>query len=201
MSLQTFIAKQFRRPDGLTGRIISGVMRKGNRIAYERLISFMNITSNDELLEIGYGHGTGIQLICNRFDCHLTGIDFSELMFREAGKRNSANINNGRVSLYNGDYVNHRFLPLTFDKVFFINVIYFWTNIEVPFKKIYEELKDDGRLFIYMAHRDDLNKLKFTSDDIFNKYSIDFVEEKLKLAGFREIIYKFDKGFYISAAK
>ena len=48
-----------------------------------------------------------------------------------------------------------------------------------------------------MSHRDDLNKLSFTDDAIFNKYHIEEVVEKLKNAGFNDIDYTFDHGYYV----
>jgi hypothetical protein len=52
-----------------------------------------------------------------------------------------------------------------------------------------------------MASKDDLAKLKFTKDDVFNKYSIEHVTEILRSAGFREVDYLFKKGYYIKAKK
>jgi hypothetical protein len=52
-----------------------------------------------------------------------------------------------------------------------------------------------------MADKDQLSNLKFTNDDIFNKYSIDEVLEAFKSAGFREFNYFFKKGYYVKAKK
>ena len=79
--------------------------------------------------------------------------------------------------------------------------MYFWDNLDKPFKKIKEELKQNGKLFIYMATSEYLNKHKFTKDDIFNKYTIDYVSQELKRAGMKNINYKFDNGYYITCEK
>jgi hypothetical protein len=52
-----------------------------------------------------------------------------------------------------------------------------------------------------MESKDDLSKVKFTIDDIFNKYSIEQVTEALKSVGFKESEYYFKKGYYIKAKK
>ena len=176
-------------------------MKKGNSPAYFKIIEELEIKSGDRLLEIGYGHGLGIDMIFKKYDCHVTGIDFSELMYKEASNRNKKHIENGKLSLNFGDYLSFNTDNNSFDKIFFINVIYFWKTLESPLIKIRNELKTDGILCIYMAHRDDLNRLSFTSDDVFNKYTIEFITEELKKYGFREIQYKFDRGYYIKCKK
>lgn len=52
-----------------------------------------------------------------------------------------------------------------------------------------------------MAHKDKLNKLKFTQD-IFNKYSIEQVVDKLEFTGFKEINYCLkDIGYLVKCRK
>lgn len=196
-----FIGSQFKKPNGFFGKIVSFLMKKGNRNAYDIIIPKLDIKNGDTILEIGYGHGIGIDIICKNYDCLVTGIDFSKLMFNESKSRNKRHIKNNKLKLNFGDYLDFKYSQESFDKIYFINVIYFWDNLEKPFKKIYEELKQHGKLYIYMVGRDDLNKLKFTPDEIFNKYTIDFVSEELKRIGFKNIDYKFDNGYYITCEK
>ncbi len=196
-----FIGNQFKKPSGFGGKIISHVMKKSNKFAYERIIPKLGINKGDRLLEIGYGHGIGIDMICSDFDCSVTGIDFSELMYKEAQLRNKIHIENNKVALNFGDYLDFKCEKESFDIIFFINVIYFWNNLEKPFKKIKDELKQNGALSIYMVHRDNLKKMKFTTDDIFNKYTIDYVTEGLKRSGFKDVNYKYDNGYYIKCKK
>jgi hypothetical protein len=80
-------------------------------------------------------------------------------------------------------------------------VVYFWDKLKDPFLKIKSLLKQDGLFYFFMVKSDDLVKLKFAREDVFNKYSISQVVESLKLAGFREIDYFFDYGYFIKARK
>ncbi|MEI7981551.1 MAG: hypothetical protein WCI71_07840 [Bacteroidota bacterium] len=43
--------------------------------------------------------------------------------------------------------------------------------------------------------------MKFTKNDIFNRYSIDQVAECLTLAGFKDVVYSVDKGYIIKGRK
>jgi len=196
-----FIGNQFKKPTGFWGKIISFMMKKGNRYAYEKIIKCLEIKQNEKILEIGYGHGIGIDKISSDFDCFITGIDFSELMYTEAQKRNKKHIGNRKVELYFGDFLNSQLELKNYDKVFCINVVYFWDNLENPFLKIKTGLKEGGTFCMYMAHRDDLKKLKFTIDEIFNKYTIEQVVSTLESLGFKDINYTYDKGYLVKCKK
>lgn len=196
-----FIGNQFKKPSGFWGRVISFLMKKGNSKAYELIVDDLEIKSGDKLLEIGYGHGIGITQICTNYDCNVDGIDFSELMYNEAKKRNAKHIKEGRVRLSFGDYLDFNAEACLYDKIFCLNVIYFWEELNPPFSKIRNELKDGGYFCFFMAHRDDLNRLKFTKDDIFNKYTIDEVIASLKKVGFSDISYKQQNGYFVKCKK
>jgi len=197
----SFIGNQFKRPEGFGGKVISFMMKNANKIIYDKVLQILDICQNDRVFEIGYGHGVGIDRIASSIDCHVTGIDFSELMFLEAQKRNKTHIENKKVDLHFGDFLDYESGGNCYDKIFCINVIYFWDNLEKPFLKIQSELNKGGVFCIYMAHRDNLKIMKFTKDDIFNKYPIEKVTDELKSAGFVNIEYKYDIGYLITCRK
>jgi cyclopropane fatty-acyl-phospholipid synthase-like methyltransferase len=202
MSLLSKIGMQFKKPTGIPGKIISDLMIIGNRPAYETMIKDLEIRPNDKILEIGYGPGVGIDIISKRFEtCDIYGIDFSELMYRRAAKRNKKVIEKNRVHLLLGDFVDTKIGMISFDKIFCINVVYFWNNLQKPFERVRSLLKDDGIFCFYMEKKDDLNKLKFTKDEIFNKYSIEQISAALESAGFKEVDYHFNRGYFIKAKK
>jgi ubiquinone/menaquinone biosynthesis C-methylase UbiE len=202
MDILRKIGMQFKKPSGVPGRIISNLMIIGNRSAYEKMISDLKIEANDKILEIGYGPGIGIGLISKRIKtCTIYGIDFSELMFKRASKRNHHFIKNNRVHLMFGDFVETELSTTGFDKIFCINVVYFWDDLQKPFEKVNSLLKDDGTFCIYMAGKEELSKAKFTKDGIFNKYSIGQIVKELKSSGFPEIDHSFRKGYFIKAKK
>ena len=196
-----FIGNQFRKPTGFFGKIVSRLMIKGNSPEYDKIIPVLEVNQEDNLLEIGYGHGVGIDRIASKYNCKISGIDFSELMFREASKRNKKHLDNKKVTLYLGDFLSSEIILNQYDTVFCLNVVYFWDKLDEPFIKIWRVLKEGGLFCMFMAHRDDLTKVKFAKDGIFNKFSIEQVIDHLKLAGFDSISYKFDGGYYITCRK
>jgi ubiquinone/menaquinone biosynthesis C-methylase UbiE len=124
------IGQQLKKPTGFFGVIITNLMIKKNWSEYETIINDLKIQSNDKLLEIGYGPGVGINLISKRFgSCFIYGIDFSQLMFKRATKLNKHFIENKKVSLQFGDFNESEISTNDFDKIFCLNVVYFWDNL------------------------------------------------------------------------
>ena len=195
------IGNQFKKPTGVLGKIVSSFMKKGNSFAYEELLNILEIKDHDNVFEIGYGPGLGIEKILSKYKCSISGIDFSELMYKEASRRNKKHIELNNAKLHFGDFLAFELDESGFDKIFCINVIYFWDNLEKPFLAIRNGLKSKGIFCFYMAHTDQLKRLKFTKDDIFNKYSIEEVVEQLKLAGFSKINHQYNKGYFVKCEK
>jgi len=196
---KNFIAAQFKKPSGLFGIFSSNVMIKGNKANYEKILKELDLQPGDKLLEIGYGPGVGVNMIAKACStCIIHGIDFSSLMYRRARKYNKKYLDDNRMSLQNGDFLMTPLAKNEYDKIFCLNVVYFWNDLYEPFKKVFSLLKPGGGFYIYMAHRD---VLKRAPDKIFNKYSIEQVVEALKTAGFTDVAYYSEKGYYIKAIR
>jgi ubiquinone/menaquinone biosynthesis C-methylase UbiE len=199
--LRELIASQFKKPTGLFGIFSSNKMIKNNQKNYDRLISDLALTPQDKLLEIGYGPGIGLQIIAERCStCTIYGIDFSKLMYKRASKYNKQYIDGGRMELKHGDFLTMPVSQADYDKIFCLNVVYFWNELNTPFKKVFSLLKNGGSFHIYMADKNTLIRLK-APDSVFNKYSIEQVEEALREAGFRSVEHTEERGYYVKAKK
>jgi SAM-dependent methyltransferase len=193
------IGKQLKKPSGLFGRIISRMMNARNRKFYFRMISEMRIQNRDRVYEIGYGPGIGIQMIASNIsNCTISGIDFSELMVKMASRRNKRFIDAGRVKLKYGDLITADTSGEHYDKIFCVNVIYFWKDLLPVFQKIHSMLSSEGSFYIFMTPAKDLDG-GFAVD--FNKYSIEEVVAALKESGFKNVRYKLEDGYYIHSNK
>lgn len=199
--IREFIASQFKRPAGLLGVWSSNQMVKNNQKNYDRLIMDLDMQPQDKLLEIGYGPGIGIWMIAERCStCTVHGIDFSQLMYKRASKYNKRFIDAGRVSLLYGDFLQAPVTHDDYNKVFCLNVVYFWNELKGPFTKVFSSLKKGGSFHMYMADEKTLIKMK-APDSIFNKYSIEQVVEALKVVGFESVEHYAERGHYIKAKK
>lgn len=195
------ISRQFRKPDGWLGRIVSKIMIKGNSREYDNMLKELDVKPGDRIFEIGYGPGIGIDQICSAYDCHVSGIDFSELMFKQASERNKMHIQRNKAELFYGDFLDFEMPSPGYDKVFCLNVIYFWNDLHKPFTKIRSSLKEGGVFCFSMAAKDHLDKIPFTNDSVFNKYSIETVVAELKNAGFTDVNYTFDWVYFVKCRK
>lgn len=194
------IAQQLERPSGLFGKIVSKGMDMRNRKFYQRIIAELDIQKGDKVFEIGYGPGLGINLLAqSRPGCLIDGIDFSELMVQMATKRNQEFIDKGMVSLKYGDLLTAEFGNERYDKIFCVNVIYFWKDLNPVFTKIYSMLNNGGTFGIFMTSARELKAGKFPEN--FHKYSVEEVESALREAGFQQVEYKLDNGYYIQSRK
>jgi len=198
---QKFIASQFKKPTGLVGIWASNLMVKNNKSNYDKLIEDLDLQPHEKLLEIGYGPGTGINTIAQKCPtCIIHGIDFSSLMYKRASKYNKTYIEKGTMMLQYGDFLKMAAADHDYDKVFCLNVVYFWNELRQPFGKVYSLLKKGCSFHIYMADKNELIK-KRAPDSVFNKYSIEEVVEALKSSGFENVEHYSEKGHYIRAMK
>ncbi|MGZ3846846.1 MAG: class I SAM-dependent methyltransferase [Flavisolibacter sp.] len=199
--LREFIASQFRKPSGPFGIFTSNLMIKGNRKNYETMIDDLNPQPQEKLLEIGYGPGLGIRMIAETCSgCTIDGIDFSQLMYKRAGKYNRRYIDEGRVLLSYGDFLQAPLTDNSYDKIFCLNVIYFWDELNTPFKRVHSLLKQNGSFHIYMADKKFLEEKK-APDSVFNKYSVEETMDMLTAVGFNKVHRFKNNGHFVKAEK
>ncbi|NVN96492.1 MAG: class I SAM-dependent methyltransferase [Bacteroidetes bacterium] len=194
------LGKQLRKPSGFWGKLVAKMMDRRNKKFYLEIIRMLNLETGDKVFEIGYGSGLGISLLANTdIACTIQGIDFSELMYKKASKRNKIYIEHCLVNLSYGDLLTTDFKRERFNKIFCVNVIYFWDDLSVVFEKIMSMMNHGGMFCIFMTHEKEFKQQKFAHD--FCKYTIENVELELKNAGFSKINHTFDNGYFITAIK
>ena len=98
---------QFACPSGrfgsLAGRLMSVRNAKMNRFAVETL----DVQPNDQVLEIGFGPGSAIGMLAERtMHGFVAGVDLSNVMVRQAARRNLDHIVSGRVEVGQGSVAN-----------------------------------------------------------------------------------------------
>lgn len=191
------VSEQLKHPKGFWGKITAAVMRKLNTSLYEWVVEELDIQENDSVFEIGYGHGLGVEKTLQKTTCTIEGIDFSKVMHTIASKRNRQAISEKKATLHLGNFLDFKIKQNYYDKLLCVNVIYFWDDLEAPFAKIKNSLKEGGLFCLYIDSKEDLEKFKFTKSDLFNKYSVEFLTKKLKLAGFNKVEVEFKEGYLL----
>lgn len=162
MALLKMMAAQWRKPTGsFFSKLVVSRMIRSNAPLNEWTISLMDVQPSDYVLEVGFGPGLAIARVAEiASEGFVAGIDFSEAMVGQAQKRNALAIQQGRVTLKQGDALDT--LPYgdnTFDKAFSIHVIYFWPELLQVLKELRRVLKVGGVVYIAALLGDESSKV------------------------------------------
>lgn len=122
-------------------------------------IAQLDVGPSAQVLELGFGPGRGIARLAGlvRPGC-VFGIDQSEVMLRQARRRNRGAIRQGHVHLLRASFDPLPFAAACFDRVLAINAIYFWPPRSHILREIDRVTKADARVALYATHRDVMEK-------------------------------------------
>jgi ubiquinone/menaquinone biosynthesis C-methylase UbiE len=150
----------------------------------------MRLKDNESILEIGFGNGKFFDSIFSvANNLKISGLDFSSEMVKAAEANNISASKSGQLTLRLGSSDNIPFPDNSFDKVFCINVIYFWEQPANHLKEIYRVLKPGGIFYASIRTKETLTQLPFskygfniyTKDewvDVLHSNGFDFVHEQ-----------------------
>jgi ubiquinone/menaquinone biosynthesis C-methylase UbiE len=138
-------AKQLSNPEGDAGLAVAEWLNERNRQGNAQAIALLGITAGSHVLEIGFGNGRTVpDVIAQAADVHYTGLDISPTMVEEALRFNAELVAAGRVSLHLGSAERMPFTEASFDHVFSIGVIHFWSDAAGPLAEIRRVLRSGG---------------------------------------------------------
>jgi ubiquinone/menaquinone biosynthesis C-methylase UbiE len=164
------IAKQLRRPGGILAGKVGNEMNKTNSFLYDFTIKALQLTDNESILEIGFGNGKFFDNIFSTANnLKISGLDFSPEMVKAAADNNPSTSGTGELNLQLGSSDKIPFADNSFDKVFCINVIYFWEQPADHLKEIYRVLKPGGRFYTSIRTKETMAQMPFTNYG-FNMY-------------------------------
>jgi SAM-dependent methyltransferase len=145
------VVRQFMRPHGLGGRIAGWVMahRPSNRRRNRWVVSLLDVRPSDRVLEIGFGPGIAIEELSRlAVRGHVVGVDHSEVMARQARRRNASAVRSGLVDLRVGSVETLPDLDGRFDKILAVNSMGFWQEPVARLGALRERLRPAGKLAI-----------------------------------------------------
>ena len=181
--LNKIIAKQLRKPNGIFAGKVGNEMNKTNSFLYDFTINAMQLTDNESILEIGFGNGKFFDKIFSTANnLKISGLDFSTEMVKAATSNNPSTSNSGKLTLRLCSSDKIPFPDNSFDKVFCINVIYFWEQPADHLKEIYRVIKPGGTFYTSIRTKETLVQMPFAKYG-FNVYTqdewIDMLETNL----------------------
>jgi cyclopropane fatty-acyl-phospholipid synthase-like methyltransferase len=184
MSLVERVVAQFAYPTGVFGNIAGFIMahRRSNLERNEWAISLLDLQPSDRVLEIGFGPGVTIQKMSEIVtDGIIWGIDHSEVMFRQASKRNQRAISDGRVRLVLTSVAQLPSFDDLLDKILAVNSFQFWDSKTDVLRRLREQLRTGG--IIALVHQP---RLPGTTEEDATEAGERFVRD-LEMAGFKDI--------------
>jgi ubiquinone/menaquinone biosynthesis C-methylase UbiE len=148
------LVRQFGRPRGIGGRLAGWVMahRDSNRRRNLWVVTLLEVRPTDRVLEIGFGPGIAIAELA-RHAAHVYGIDHSEVMLRQAGKRNAAAIRAGRVTLRQTSVDRLPSFAEPLDAILAVNTLGFWPNPGKQLSDLRGLLRPGGRIALVSQPR------------------------------------------------
>lgn len=167
MSFRDIVSEQFGNPNGGLGFLAGIIMayRGSNRQRTEWAISLLDVSPEENVLEIGFGPGIGIQKLCRIIlKGTVTGIDRSHLMVMTATRRNRKAVASGRARLIEANVERLPPLGKHFDKILDVNTFQFWNDQVATLSSLRPLMTPDG--IIAIAHQP--RQAGATSEDVIS---------------------------------
>jgi SAM-dependent methyltransferase len=143
------IVAQFKKPTGALGALAGMMMaaRGSNRARNVWTLELLALAPTDRVLEIGFGPGWALARAAALVpDGRVVGVDHSEVMVRQAARRNRDAIAAGRVELRLGGFERLDDAPGSFDAVYSANAVQFWPEPAARFAELHRLLAPGGRI-------------------------------------------------------
>jgi ubiquinone/menaquinone biosynthesis C-methylase UbiE len=139
------LMRMFGRPEGVLGRLGGIILARTNRSFAQEIVGFLEIGAAENVLEVGFGPGVGIELLARAAPRGtIVGVDPSEEMVRQARARNAAALRAGVVDLRRGTAASIPFEADTFDTVIAINSMQVWPDATAGLREIRRVLTVGG---------------------------------------------------------
>ncbi|MCV3244025.1 SAM-dependent methyltransferase [Mesorhizobium robiniae] len=126
-------ARQLGNPEGAVGLAVADWLNENNRQANAKNVALLGGDAGNRVLEIGFGNGRTVpDVIAQALDVTYCGIDISPTMVTEASTFKAALVASGKASFDLASAENMPCAEDSFDSVFSIGVIHFWTEVMRP---------------------------------------------------------------------
>jgi SAM-dependent methyltransferase len=121
------MARLLGKPEGEAGRAVGEMLNRVNAGVTAAVYRSLGLQRGERVLEIGFGNGRLLPALLSCADeLTYTGVDIAETMVNEASAFNAELVTAGRASFRLASAEALPFADESFDKVFAVNVIYFW---------------------------------------------------------------------------
>lgn len=186
INLVKYIGSQFANPRGFWGKMSTYFMNRLNKKQYKSVVKLFREIHPQNVLDIGFGNGYLLEKLSYKCNSNFYGIEMSKSMVEYATKRNNAVVDNHQMQLSLGDVVNMEFKDSTFDFIYTVNTVYFWSNFDQGYSEVYRTLKPGGAFANVFYTKKRLDKLKYTQYD-FKKFTKDEMLDNVKKMSYSKV--------------
>ena len=137
------------RPQGSAGRAFGVLMELINTPAYGFALDLLDIQPSSDVLEIGFGTGRLIELLLQRTEGRVFGLDPTPTMLAVAKTKAGVRRAGDRVSLKLGGDADLGGLP-PLDRVVAAHSFLFWPDPQATARRLFALLKPGGRVVLVL---------------------------------------------------
>jgi ubiquinone/menaquinone biosynthesis C-methylase UbiE len=182
-----YVGKNFGNPNGIGGIISTKIMNIINQKQYKSVLKNIHTEPNQNILDIGFGNGYLInKLLKQNIPIKIYGIEISNDMIHKVENKNRKYIENGTLKLILENISKTSFENNLFNKIYTINTIYFWKELDKCFAEIKRIIKSDGIFMNVIYTKEFMDKIIYTKYG-FNKYTVEEIENITKDNGMKII--------------
>jgi SAM-dependent methyltransferase len=147
---------QFHHPTGAVGHVVGWILgRRSSNVARNRwAVQLLDVQPTDRVIELGCGPGVAIAALATRATRgSVVGVDHSQVMIRQAGRRNRAAVRAGRVRLVHAPVENLSISDGPFDAALAVNAVGMWPDRTARLREIGRLLRPGGRIALVSQPR------------------------------------------------
>jgi len=150
------MVRQFHHPTGAAGWVAGWIMgRRSSNVARNRwAVQLLDVQPTDRVIELGCGPGVAIAALATRAIRGLVvGVDHSQVMIRQAQRRNGAAVRAGRVRLIHMPAERLSTIDGPFDVALAVNTVGLWPNPTARLRELGRLLRPGGRIALVSQPR------------------------------------------------
>ena len=162
-------------------------------------IELMDIQPDSSVLDLGCGGGMAIKEIAKiAVGGFVAGVDYSEIMVRQALKHNAAAVGARRVAIKNGNISELPFKDESFDRACAIESFNYWPDPTAGLKEVHRVLRPQGLIAIATGWSKEMrNQQKYAAmahKMRFSLYAGSEIVAMLTAAGFSQAQFELRDG-------
>ncbi|MEY4509032.1 MAG: hypothetical protein RLZZ450_1154 [Pseudomonadota bacterium] len=155
--LLDLLVPQLARPHGPLSRLIAPMLDRGNRTINLHVVGALDLAPQQRVLELGFGGGVGLAIVLEHEpSVRLTGVDPSPEMVERCKRRFG-----DRVTVLRGSADALPSADGSFDRIFGVNVCYFWPDLTAALAEQRRVLAEGGRLVLGIRPPETLRRFQF----------------------------------------